>query len=189
MGAAYSAGATVCTYRGEPVMCGPRGLQGAADYLFRNNGDGTFTDVTRAAGVADDKGRYGLGVAWFDLDDDGRLDLLVANDSGPNHVYRNRGDGSFRRRQLSVGRRARRQRPRAGAHGRRHRRLRQRRARRHPHHQLRDDFNVLYHNHDGVVVHRRESSAWAWPRRRSRFWAGAPTFSTTTTTAGWICWS
>ena len=78
-----------CTYRGEPVMCGPRGLRGAPDHLFRNNGDGTFTDTTRQAGVTDAKGLYGFGVAWFDMDDDGRLDLLVANDSGPNYVYRN----------------------------------------------------------------------------------------------------
>jgi hypothetical protein len=95
MGAAYSPGATICRYRGEPVMCGPRGLTGVGDRLFRNKGDGTFADVSRAAGVADDKGLYGLGVAWLDIDDDRRLDLLVANDSGPNYVYRNRGDGTF----------------------------------------------------------------------------------------------
>jgi enediyne biosynthesis protein E4 len=95
LGAAYSAGAAFCTYRGLPVMCGPRGLRGAPDHLFRNNRDGTFTDTTREAGVADAKGLYGFGVAWFDLDDDGRLDLLVANDSGPNFVYRNAGQGRF----------------------------------------------------------------------------------------------
>ena len=72
-----------------------RGLPGAPDYLFRNSGHGTFTDVTRAAGVVDSKGRYGFGVAWFDMDDDGKLDLLVANDSGPNYVYRNLGNGRF----------------------------------------------------------------------------------------------
>ena len=77
-------------------MCGPRGLKGAPDHLFRNNGDGTFTDVSRDAGVDDPKGLYGLGVAWFDMDDDGRLDLIVANDSGPNHVYRNLGNGRLR---------------------------------------------------------------------------------------------
>jgi hypothetical protein len=95
MGASYAAGAAFCTYRGERVMCGPRGLRGAADYLFRNNGDGTFFDVTAEAGVTDKTGLYGFGVAWFDLDDDGWLDLLVANDSGPNHVYRNQGNGRF----------------------------------------------------------------------------------------------
>src|SRR4029079_8961477 len=55
-----------CRYRGVPVMCGPRGLKGAGDHLFQNNGDGTFTDATRAAGVSDPKGYYGFGVAWFD---------------------------------------------------------------------------------------------------------------------------
>ena len=76
-------------------MCGPSGLPGAPDQLFRNNRDGTFTDVTRAAGVEDTKGLYGFGVAWVDMDDDGKLDLIVANDSGPNHVYRNLGNGTF----------------------------------------------------------------------------------------------
>lgn len=95
MGAAYSSGAAYCTYRGLPVMCGPRGLRGAPDHLFRNNRDGTFTETTEEAGVSDTRGLYGFGVAWFDLDDDGRLDLLVANDSGPNYVYRNLGNGRF----------------------------------------------------------------------------------------------
>ena len=95
MGASYSAGAALCTYRGDRVMCGPRGLPGAPDHLFRNNRDGTFSDVTAAAGVADTRRLYGFGVAWFDMDDDGWLDLLVANDSGPNHVYRNLGNGRF----------------------------------------------------------------------------------------------
>jgi enediyne biosynthesis protein E4 len=95
MGAAYSAGAAFCTYRAVPVMCGPRGLRGAPDHLFRNNRDGTFTETTREAGVSDEKGLYGFGVAWVDLDDDGRLDLVVANDSGPNYIYRNTGQGRF----------------------------------------------------------------------------------------------
>jgi hypothetical protein len=95
MGATLAAGATFCTYRSEPVMCGPLGLTGAPDHLFRNNRDGTFTDVTKAAGVEDTRRLFGFGVAWFDMDDDGRLDLFVANDSGPNYLYRNRGDGRF----------------------------------------------------------------------------------------------
>lgn len=95
LGASYSPGAAACTYRGERVMCGPRGLKGAPDHLYRNNRDGTFTDVSREAGVADRNGLYGFGVAWFDMDDDGRLDLFVANDSGPNFVYRNLGTGRF----------------------------------------------------------------------------------------------
>jgi len=95
MGAAYRAGAAYCEYRGQPVMCGPRGLKGAPDHLFHNNGDGTFTDVSATAGVADPSGFYGFGVAFFDFDDDGRPDLFVANDSNPNYLYRNRGDGTF----------------------------------------------------------------------------------------------
>jgi hypothetical protein len=95
MGAAYRAGAAYCEYRGQPVMCGPRGLKGAPDHLFRNNGDGTFTEVSAQAGVADASGLYGFGVAFLDFDDDGRLDLFVANDSGPNYLYRNKGDGTF----------------------------------------------------------------------------------------------
>jgi len=95
MGAAYAAGMTSCKYRDQRVMCGPRGLKGAPDHLFHNNGDGTFTDVSEKAGVADKAGHYGFGVAWFDFDDDGRLDLTVANDSTPSYLYHNRGDGTF----------------------------------------------------------------------------------------------
>ncbi len=95
MGAAYRAGAAYCEYRGQPVMCGPRGLKGAPDHLFHNDGDGAFTDVSAKAGVADTNGFYGFGAAFLDFDDDGRLDLFVANDSTPNYLYRNRGDGTF----------------------------------------------------------------------------------------------
>jgi hypothetical protein len=95
MGAAYSVGAPYCTYRSQPVMCGPKGLKGQGDHLFHNNGDGTFTDVSTRAGVADPNGFYGFGVAFLDFDDDGKLDLFVANDSTPNYLYRNRGDGTF----------------------------------------------------------------------------------------------
>jgi hypothetical protein len=76
-------------------MCGPKGLKGEPDHLFRNNGDGTFTDTSARAGVADAAGLYGFGVAFFDFDDDGKPDLFVANDSTPNYLYRNRGDGTF----------------------------------------------------------------------------------------------
>ncbi len=88
-------GFNFCQFRGQRVMCGPRGLPGERDYLFRNNGDGTFTEVAEAAGVLDPEGYYGFAAAWADLDDDGWLDLMVANDSTPNHLYRNRGDGTF----------------------------------------------------------------------------------------------
>jgi hypothetical protein len=84
-----------CQYRGVDVMCGPRGLQGAPDHLFHNNGDGTFTDVSRKAGVEDDAGYYGLGALIVDVNGDGLPDLVVANDSTPNYLYINKGDGTF----------------------------------------------------------------------------------------------
>jgi len=85
--------APTCQYRGLDVQCGPRGLRGAGDSLYRNNGDGTFADVSEASGVHDPNGYYGLGVVWTDFDDDGRLDVYVANDATPNFLYRNEGDG------------------------------------------------------------------------------------------------
>ncbi|MFL6275911.1 MAG: CRTAC1 family protein [Blastocatellia bacterium] len=84
-----------CQYRGLPVQCGPRGLPGAGDSLFHNNGDGTFTDVSKKAGVDDPDGRYGMTPLWSDLDGDGWLDLYLTNDSGPNFLYKNNHDGTF----------------------------------------------------------------------------------------------
>lgn len=85
----------VCQYRGQNVMCGPRGIQGARDHLFHNNGDGTFTDVSKNAGVSDPNGYYGLGALFVDVNGDGKPDLVVANDSTPNYLYINKGDGTF----------------------------------------------------------------------------------------------
>ncbi len=84
-----------CMYRGIPVQCGPRGLVGETDFLFRNRGDGTFQDVSAGAGVQDADGRYGMGVVWGDYDNDGWPDLFVANDAGENYLYHNNHDGRF----------------------------------------------------------------------------------------------
>jgi enediyne biosynthesis protein E4 len=84
-----------CEFRGLKVMCGPRGLIGEPDHLFHNNGDGTFTDVSVKAGVDDKNSYYGLTAVFADLNNDGRVDLAVANDSTPNYLYINKGNGTF----------------------------------------------------------------------------------------------
>jgi hypothetical protein len=91
-----------CTYLGIDVMCGPRDLVGEPDGLYRNNGDGTFTDVTRAAGIVD-PGYYGFGVIFSDLDDDGWPDIFVANDSVPNFLFHNNRNGTFSEGGLASG--------------------------------------------------------------------------------------
>jgi hypothetical protein len=84
-----------CQFRGTPVMCGPRGIPGEHDHLFHNNGDGTFTDVSAELGVSDPDGYFGLGALFVDVNNDGKPDLLVANDSSPNYLYINKGNGTF----------------------------------------------------------------------------------------------
>jgi hypothetical protein len=84
-----------CQFRGVLVQCGPWGMQGESDFLFHNRGDGTFEDVSKKAGVDDPRHYYGMGVVWGDIDNDGWPDLYVANDAGPNYLYRNKHDGTF----------------------------------------------------------------------------------------------
>ena len=89
-------GFSYCEFRGEPVMCGPKNLEGEPDHLFHNNGDGTFTDVSAKAGVADSTNKYyGITPVFVDVNNDGKPDLVVANDSTLSYLYLNRGDGTF----------------------------------------------------------------------------------------------
>ena len=83
-----------CRFLNITTFCGPRPLPGEADALYRNAGNGRFTDVSRAAGIID-PGYYGFGVIFTDLDDDGWPDIFVANDSVPNLFFRNRRNGTF----------------------------------------------------------------------------------------------
>ena len=93
---AKAAGYDFCQYRGVQVMCGPRGLQGATDHLFHSNGNGTFSDVSKKLGVDGPSGYYGLDALFADVNNDGKPDLLVANDSTPNYLYINKGNGTFK---------------------------------------------------------------------------------------------
>jgi len=92
-----------CNYEGVPVNCGPSGLAWPTHSLYRNNGDGTFTDVSKESGVAAMRGSYGLTVAAFDVDDDGWPDIFVACDSTPSLLLMNNHDGTFREEALQRG--------------------------------------------------------------------------------------
>lgn len=86
---------TECEWKGIPVMCGPRGLPRALNVLYHNNRNGTFTDVSKPAGILAPGGRYALGVVTADFDNDGLIDIYVACDMTPSLLYRNKGDGAF----------------------------------------------------------------------------------------------
>ncbi len=85
-----------CSYKGIRVQCGPRGLPGERDFFYRNKGDGTFEEIAEKVGLADNDKYFGLGVTFADYDNDGWLDLYVANDSSPNYLYKNNRDGTFK---------------------------------------------------------------------------------------------
>jgi enediyne biosynthesis protein E4 len=84
-----------CLYKGVMVACGPPGLAGDTNILYHNNGNGTFTDVSEAAGITQANGFYGLGVLTGDFDNDGWPDIYVANDSTPSAMYQNKRNGKF----------------------------------------------------------------------------------------------
>ena len=84
-----------CLYKSVMVACGPPGLQGGKNILYHNNGDGTFTDVSEAAGIFRANGTYGLGVLTADFDNDGWPDIYVANDSTASALYQNKKNGKF----------------------------------------------------------------------------------------------
>ncbi len=84
-----------CTWKGVPVFCGPRGLKGASNILYHNNGDGTFTEVSRQSGILKPSGYYSMTASVTDFNDDGWSDIHVACDSTPSILYRNNGNGTF----------------------------------------------------------------------------------------------
>jgi enediyne biosynthesis protein E4 len=85
-----------CSFEGVPVNCGPSGLPVATNSLYRNNGDGTFSDVSKESGIASIRGSYALTAVAFDADEDGWPDILVAGDSTPSLLLMNNHDGTFR---------------------------------------------------------------------------------------------
>ncbi|MBI3667004.1 MAG: CRTAC1 family protein [Acidobacteria bacterium] len=84
-----------CMWKGIPVNCGPRGLPTSRNYLYHNNGDGTFTDVSEESGIARERERYAMTAVAADFDDDGWPDIFVACDSTASILYKNRHDGTF----------------------------------------------------------------------------------------------
>ena len=92
-----------CRWKGHAVLCGPEGLTPVHDQLYRNAGDGTFDEVSVAAGFRPPRAAFGLGAMTLDLDLDGATDVYVTNDSTPNHLWRNRGDGTFEENGLRLG--------------------------------------------------------------------------------------
>jgi enediyne biosynthesis protein E4 len=84
-----------CLYKGIMVACGPPGLNGSKNLLYHNNGDGTFTDVSKSAGIHQANGTYGLGVLTGDFDNDGWPDIFVADDSTASLLYQNQKNGKF----------------------------------------------------------------------------------------------
>jgi enediyne biosynthesis protein E4 len=92
-----------CQWKGIPVMCGPRGLKGTHSQLYRNNGDGTFTDVSEKSGVSKTQPFYCFTVLTGDFDNDGWPDIFVACDSTPSYFFRNNRNGTFTETAVTAG--------------------------------------------------------------------------------------
>ena len=92
-----------CTWKGVAVNCGPRGLPTGSVQLFHNNGDGTFTEVSKQSGVASASGSYPMTCVAADYDSDGWADIYVACDSTPSWLFRNQHNGTFREEALERG--------------------------------------------------------------------------------------
>jgi len=93
-----------CTLQGEiPIHCGPKGLTPVPDTFYRNNGDGTFTDISESSGIRSVENVFGLGVIFLDYDLDGLPDIYTTNDVNPNYVFHNNGDGTFEETGLITG--------------------------------------------------------------------------------------
>jgi hypothetical protein len=95
--------APVCPYRNVPGFCGPIGLKPGHGILYRGNGKGSFTDVTERSGLAAVKPAHSFTPVFDDFNQDGKIDLFVANDSDPNYLFMNQGDGTFRNVALERG--------------------------------------------------------------------------------------
>jgi enediyne biosynthesis protein E4 len=94
---------STCNWKGIPVNCGPRGLPTGRHFLYRNNGDGTFTDISKQADISGATETYGMTVVAADFDEDGWPDILVACDSTPTLLFMNNHDGTFREEGVTRG--------------------------------------------------------------------------------------
>ncbi len=99
----YSVGnANLCVQQGHPAYCSPVGFLGTPNILYRNNGDGTFTDVSEQSHISQYVGK-GMGLAFADYDNDGFTDIFVSNDTFENYLFHNQGDGTFKNVALPAG--------------------------------------------------------------------------------------
>ena len=177
-----------CMWKGIPVNCGPRACRTGRNCLYRNNGDGTFTDVSEASGHrAKSTSGYAMTAVAADFDNDGWPDIYVACDSTPSLLYQEQSRRHVHRRWRSKrGVALQRRRHGAGRHGSRRRRLQPRRQSRH----LQDPLRRRHHR---PVSQRRQGHlrdvtiASRAGRARPATSAGAPDWRTSTTTACPIC--